>query len=351
MPKQKAHCPRCDHVLTMLQPNWAEKMLALSCSALLLLVLALTFSFLSFDINGLKTSITLFSVVETLAEQMYLGLAILIFTVCIALPGCVLVMLVMWGIAIKWQLGVTAAQAQIRWCFSFLKWCMPEVFIVGALISMVKLVAMADIGLGPAFYFYGGFIVMFILTLMHLDRRQIELALLKKIPTENRPIRAQQRLQWTWALLLTSVLLYLPANLLPIMTTQFLGDAEPSTIVAGVITMWQNGSYFIAMVIFIASIMVPIFKILALAFLSYSVQSRRSFSSQQRYILYRVTELMGRWSMIDVFVVAILAGLVQLGSTMSVFPGPAVVAFCAVVILTMLAALSFDSRLLWEQES
>lgn len=350
-PKQKAHCPRCNHTLTVLSANWVDKILALSLSALFLLVLSLSFSFLSFDINGMKTSITLASVVASLADQAYLGLAVLIFTVCIILPAGVISMLLFWMLAIKFGLGVRAAQTQVKLCFAFLKWCMPEVFIVSALVSMIKLVTIAEVELGSAFYFYGAFIVMFMLVLQLLDRHQLELALLQRASSEPKPLQSQQSLQWTWALLATSVLLYLPANLLPIMTTRFLGEDSPSTIVAGVITLWQNQSYFIAIVIFVASVLVPIFKILALAYLSYSVRAPYVYNAKQRYLLYRVTEFMGRWSMLDVFVVAILAGLVQLGSTMSVYPGPAVVAFCAVVVLTMMAAMSFDSRMLWNEKS
>ena len=126
--KQKAHCPRCDHTLTGFSADWVDKILALSCSALFLLILSLSFSFLSFDINGMKTSITLASVVATLADQAYLGLAILIFIVCIILPASVLLMLSYWTLAIKFDLRVYAAQAQIKLCFACLKWCMPEVW-------------------------------------------------------------------------------------------------------------------------------------------------------------------------------------------------------------------------------
>lgn len=349
-PKQKAHCPRCDHILTSFTSNWIDKVLALSLSAMLLLILSLSFYFLSFDVNGMKTSVTLISVVDSMEDQGYLALAVLIFILCIILPIGVISMLLFWMLAIKFGFGVRAAQAQVKLCFAFLKWCMPEVFIVSALVSMVKLVTIAEVEIGPGLYFYGAFIVVYVLILQLLDRHQVEIALLEaSLPPK--PVQTQQRLQWTWALLITSVLLYLPANLLPIMTTRFLGDDDPSTIVGGVITLWQNKSYFIAIVIFFTSVLVPIFKILALAYLSYSVRASYAYNVKQRSLLYRVTEFMGRWSMIDVFVVAILAGLVRLGSTMSVYPGPAVVAFCAVVILTMMAAMSFDSRMLWDEQS
>lgn len=349
-PNQTAYCPRCGHKLTALKHNWVDKVLALGLSSFLLLLLSVSFNFLSFSSNGLETSISLISEVETLIEQNYLGLAGVILFVCILLPASVLLLLCAWMLSLKFGIGLRATKAQISLCFNFIIWCMPEVFMVGVIVSMVKITSMADVTFGPSFYFYIGFMVLYILTLLHLDRFQVELAMLKEAPLKSATLKTDKRVQWTWALLFTSVLLYLPANLLPIMTTRFLGVDSPSTIVGGVITLWHHGSYVIAAIIFIASILVPMFKMFAIGYLNYSVQTNSTVSIKQRYVLYRATEMMGRWSMIDVFVVAILAGLVQLGSTMSVYPGSAVIAFCAVVVLTMLAAMSFDSRMIWENE-
>ncbi|WP_067210200.1 paraquat-inducible protein A [Marinomonas aquimarina] len=349
-PNQTAYCPRCGHKLTSLKHNWIDKVLALGLSGLVLLALSVSFDFLSFSSNGLTTSITLISEVETLIQQDYLGLAGVILFVCILLPASVLLLLCAWMLAIKFGVGLRATKAQIAICFNFIIWCMPEVFMVGVIVSMVKITAMADVVFGPSFYFYIGFMVLYILTLLHLDRFQVELALMQEPTVKPDSRKSHNRVQWTWALLFTAVLLYLPANFLPIMTTRFLGVDSPSTIVGGVITLWHHESYMIAAIIFIASILVPMFKMLAIGYLNYSVQTNSRASIKQRYGLYRITEMMGRWSMIDVFVVAILAGLVQLGSTMSVYPGSAVIAFCAVVVLTMLAAMSFDSRMIWEKE-
>ena len=154
-------------------------------------------------------------------------------------------------------------------------------------------------------------------------------------------------IQQTWAWLITSVILYIPANFLPITYTRFLGNDTESTIFGGVVLLWEHGSYPIAAVIFIASVLVPIAKILILAWLCISVQIRSSFALNQKTRLYRVTEFVGRWSMIDVFVVAILVALIQLGNIMQFLPGAAAVAFAAMVATTMLAAISFDPRLLW----
>ncbi len=155
-------------------------------------------------------------------------------------------------------------------------------------------------------------------------------------------------IQHTWAWLATSVVLYLPANFLPITYTRFLGKETESTILGGVVTLWEHGSEPIAMIIFVASVLVPLGKMLVLAWLCLSVQFGSRFVLRQKTKLYRVTEFVGRWSMIDVFVVSILVALIQLGNVMTILPGVAALAFAAMVVTTMLAALAFDPRLLWE---
>jgi len=154
-------------------------------------------------------------------------------------------------------------------------------------------------------------------------------------------------IQHTWAWLVTSVVLYLPANFLPITYTRFLGKETESTILGGVVTMWEHGSEPIAIIIFVASVLVPLGKMLVLAWLCLSVQFGSNFLLPQKTRLYRVTEFVGRWSMIDVFVVSILVALIQLGNVMTILPGVAALAFAAMVVTTMLAALAFDPRLLW----
>jgi paraquat-inducible protein A len=154
-------------------------------------------------------------------------------------------------------------------------------------------------------------------------------------------------IQHTWAWLVTSVVLYLPANFLPITYTRFLGKESASTILGGVVTLWEHGSQPIAIVIFVASVLVPLGKMLILGWLCLSVQFSSQFALTQKTKLYRVTEFVGRWSMIDVFVVSILVALIQLGNVMTILPGVAALAFAAMVVTTMLAAQAFDPRLLW----
>ena len=163
-------------------------------------------------------------------------------------------------------------------------------------------------------------------------------------------IKNDSDLQTTWAFLITSVLLYIPANFMPIMSTTFLGEKTASTIMGGIITLWHHGSYPIALIIFIASVFVPAAKIVALTWLCLSVHYKSAKSLKEKTQLYRLTEFIGRWSMVDIFVVAILVALIRLGNLMSIDPGIASLAFAAMVITTMISAMNFDSKLIWKPD-
>lgn len=152
----------------------------------------------------------------------------------------------------------------------------------------------------------------------------------------------------TWALLITAAILYIPANILPIMTVSSLGQGDPSTIMSGVIQLVQHGMIPIAAVVFIASILVPTFKLVGIALLLFSVQRHQPLSARQRIWMYRFIEFIGRWSMLDIFVIAILVAVVNFGRLASVEANLGAIAFASVVILTMLAAVTFDPRLIWD---
>lgn len=155
-------------------------------------------------------------------------------------------------------------------------------------------------------------------------------------------------LQETWAWLITSIVLYIPANILPIMHTTFLGKTSENTILGGVVTLWEHGSYPIALVIFVASVLIPISKIFVFIWLCISVHFGSTMALSQKTRLYRITEFVGRWSMVDVFVVGILVALIQLGNIMTILPGTAALAFAAMVATSMFAAIAFDPRLIWQ---
>lgn len=161
-------------------------------------------------------------------------------------------------------------------------------------------------------------------------------------------LRKPDSLARTWALLIAAYILYVPANVLPMMRTGSLFGAQSDTIMSGVVYLWHSGSWHIALVVFIASIVVPLAKMLSLTYLLISVQLGWTTRSLERTKLYRILEFVGPWSMLDVYVVLILVALVQLKGLASIQPGLAVAAFGAVVVLTMFAAMAFDPRLLWE---
>ena len=151
-----------------------------------------------------------------------------------------------------------------------------------------------------------------------------------------------------WSLLIAAYILYIPANLLTIMETGSLFSYRKDTIVSGVVELWRTGSWMIAVIVFIASVTIPLLKLISLTLLLVSVQRRTSWHPRQRTRLYRMLGLVGRWSMLDIYVVTLLAALVQLGSMATVKAGPGALAFGAVVVLTMLASMQFDPRLIWD---
>lgn len=153
----------------------------------------------------------------------------------------------------------------------------------------------------------------------------------------------------TWAMVIAAVIFYIPAMVLPISTTTVLGKAQGDTIMSGVIYFIHSGSWDIALVIFIASILVPTLKILILLFLLVSVQLKSKWRPLDRTRLYRIIEAVGRWSMVDIFVITVMAALIKLGGLSSFDAGPAAVYFAAVVVLTMYAAMGFDPRLIWDR--
>src|SRR5210317_988324 len=162
-------------------------------------------------------------------------------------------------------------------------------------------------------------------------------------------LRKNDSIQRTLALLITACLLYIPANLYPIMFTDQLGKSEGSTILGGVILLIHHDAIPVALVIFLFSVMVPIGKLLSMFYLVWTVKRHSRVTPRQRTVMYQVTEFVGKWSMVDVFVVAILAALVHLGGLLAIRPGVAALSFAGVVIVTMIAAESFDPRLIWDE--
>lgn len=163
--------------------------------------------------------------------------------------------------------------------------------------------------------------------------------------------RRHHSIQYTWALVIAAAICYIPANALPVLNTTTLGSTDSDTIIGGVAFLYTSGSWPLALVVLIASVMVPLGKLVALAYLLIVVQRGSLGNNRDRTRLYRIVEFVGRWSMLDVFVDTFTVALVQLSPLMSVAPGPGVLFFAAVVVLTMIAAESFDPRLIWDSKT
>jgi paraquat-inducible protein A len=163
--------------------------------------------------------------------------------------------------------------------------------------------------------------------------------------------RRHHSIQYTWALVIAAAICYIPANVLPVLSTTTLGSTDSDTIMGGVVFLYTSGSWPLALIVLIASVMVPLGKLIALAYLLITVQRGSLGGNRERTRLYRMVVFIGRWSMLDVFVDSFTVALVQLSPLMSVEPGPGVLFFAAVVVLTMIAAESFDPRLIWDSET
>ncbi len=169
---------------------------------------------------------------------------------------------------------------------------------------------------------------------------------------EELELRRYNPIQRTWALVIAALICYIPANVLPVMVSNTLvSEGEKDTILSGVVLLYETGSWPLALIVLIASVMIPLAKLGALAYLLISVQRRSVKGQNDRIRLYRLVEFVGRWSMLDVFVIAFTVALIQLQPLMSVEPGYGVLFFAAVVVLTMIAAETFDPRLIWDSSN
>ena len=321
-----------------------------------------------------------------LAVYHHPALAVIVIATIIVIPALYLLSICWVHLSLAAPRQLPGSLLLARWLPRMQPWMMADVFAIAALVSLVKIVAMAHIQLLSAFWTFSGYALLLLITVTRMNTISLWQRLLGNL---QQPVAARSGLtaraqgligcQWcgqlqamhhhhcqrcdsplhgrhpltlqrVWALLITAILCCFPAHLFPIMTTTSLGQNEPSTIIAGVMLFLRHGDWPIALIIFTASVLVPFGKILALGWLCIASRRRDTLDMKNQMALYRITEWVGRWSMIDVFVVAIIVALFQMGNILTVTPGVGGVAFSAVVIFTMLAAHQFDPRLIWDQQ-
>ncbi len=386
----KSHCPRCHHGLQLALVTPYQSIWAYGCASLIMMALSLGFPFLSFSVQGLSQQVTLWQALSSMhfANNSLLAGVILLTVIVLPLIFVTFSMFI-YGLGYLTsqgkQIDLFWVKKASRVIFRFEAWLMADVFLVGIMVAMVKILSLAEVGFGPSFWAFCCYSILLVKFVSLNDSSWIWDRLQPRMATPfvksgdthisdnhtachicgqlneataHRCVRCsgsikhyvpQQSMQAAWAFLFAAIVFYIPANFYPIMYTTSVGQTEVSTIISGVVLLWHLDSYFVASVIFFASIMIPTAKIFSLAYLFYQSGRHNLKGNELRnQTLYRVTEFIGRWSMIDIFVVALLTALVQLNELMMIKPGPAALSFAAVVILTMLSAISFDSRALWQ---
>jgi paraquat-inducible protein A len=373
---QTAMCRRCDSTLAGPATGRVDAPLALAGAALVLLLAALVWPLMRVSSLGAARESWLDTCVSALWAQGFLSLAALVAAFTVALP-CIYLALLLWVlIALRFDLGGPLGRL-FRWVQHLRPWMMIEVYLVGCFVaySRIKVVSTIEIGLGG--WCLLGASLVFLLVLTQLDARTVWETLPVKAAagkgqetiactvcdlvvtgTEEGGdcprcaatlhVRKPDAFRRTTALVITGFLLYVPANFIPVLTTVRLGRADENTILSGVIELVHNDLWPLAIIVFSASIILPLLKLCGLTWMLIAthLRSRRLLVGRTRF--YRMIDLVGRWSNIDVFAVSVLIAALRFGALTEVHAGNGLVAFAAVVIVTMVATSVFDTRLMWD---
>lgn len=380
--------------------NWLEKTLALSATGLLFYLPALLLPLMTLETLGMTDTGNVFDTLLVFFQNGYYIVALVVLITAVLFPLLLLSLVFAISVFIALRRSPAFLLKFFRLYIFFDEWAMIEIYLLGIMITIMKMRHTAEIHFNTGFFCFTALVLITMGIRSFLDKEQIWSVLSAKGKTpcsrkdlvvadqgaerqqtalragfnlcsvcrqlqpmedvENTPKAACTRcgsrihnrkpdsISRTWALILTSAFLLVPANLLPIMQVKFLGIPEYSTIVDGIIYFFQEGSFLIGLIILTASVLVPLFKILGLIILLYTTYSRKGFQLKKKTALYRCISFIGRWSMLDIFVIGLLTVLVNFGFLTSIQVAPAATYFCMVVASTMLAATTFDSRLMWD---
>ncbi len=363
--------------------------MAYAVAALAMLMTAVLLPFIGFEVRGIGNAIGLTQTASALVRHGAPLVGAIVLLGVVLLPGVYLLAFIVLHMRLARERRAHVDLTLARVIAAIGPWIMADVFVVGVLVSLTKIAGMARLDIGPAFWAYCVFVVLLLKTRLALDGDWLwfRLAGEPKAPAGTRAgadalaqgvtgchacglvnslahsedgrcrrcgdrlhARHPYSIQNTLALLIAAIVLYVPANALPITETLRYGTSDASTIIGGVVSFLRTGDIPIAVVIFTASVVIPLAKMVALVWLCWRAGCRPSVDSLPETRLYRSIEFIGRWSMVDVFVVALLVALIQAGSLMAFSPGPAALAFAGMVIVSMMAAMTFDPRLLWRSK-
>ncbi|TLS69001.1 paraquat-inducible protein A [Mariprofundus erugo] len=381
----KALCSRCGSLLQQNRGNNLNRTLALNLAALFCFILANTFPFLSMEIAGRSEETIFVSGVLSLWQLDWGALGMLVLMTSLLFP--LLNTLAQLYLLLPLKLGIhpPGMATVYRIIRAIAPWCMLDVLLLSVLIAIAKLLDLAHIIPGISFYAFIALVLLTAAAWNSFDSRLLWPATsASSLPTATGPTaiarnwihchtcslltpdsndidhprcprchsplhqRKPDHMQRTWALIITAALLLIPANLYPIMTVIRFGKGESSTITGGIMHLIESGMWPLGMIVLVASIIIPVAKLLILAFLQLSVQKKSRWRLRDRALLYRYTELVGSWSMVDIFLIALLAGLVKLDALSTITPNAGALFFAGVVVTTIFAARSFDPRLIWD---
>jgi paraquat-inducible protein A len=378
----RAVCQRCGWLIRHYNAAGLDRTLAFSFGGLILIVIANTLPFMTLDIEGqLQTADLVTGSIELFNRGMYLLAATVIATTILA-P------LVKVGSTIYVLLGLRMRRPPpflpqvFRLVEKLTPWAMVEVYMLGVFVAYVKLVDLASIHIGVALYALVTLMITMTAANASIDSDAVweEMERRGLVPAvrgagEGRRLschacglvlpveaagsgcprcgttlhrRRPNSLTRCAALVVAAVILYIPANVYPVMTIISFGSGFPSTILEGVEELLTGGMWPLALLVFFASITVPVLKLISLIYLMLSIKFKSRGRLKDRTRMYRIVDAVGRWSMIDVFMVSILVALVRAGSIATIEPGVGATSFCCVVVITMVAAMSFDPRLMWD---
>ncbi|WLE99040.1 MAG: PqiA/YebS family transporter subunit [Candidatus Electrothrix communis] len=389
-----AVCPRCQRRLHRNRPDSILRTVVLSLTGLLLYLPANFAPLLTFNILGAATSSSLFQSTLSMFDQGEYLVGILVVLTGLICPLMILSLLfgVSAGLFLGWQQKWMAVF--LHWYHHLTEWSMTDIYLIAVFITIIKMNHAAVIGYNPGFFYFIGLVATTVaaqasidktLFWKRIDRKKEKESLVIATDADVRtgreaglllcqschkvtPLAAISQQGWTacprcgemlhirkhnsvdrsWALIVTALLLTLPANLLPIMSVSSLGRVTKSTIIDGIIHFFKEGSYGIGLVILAASVLVPLFKITGMGLILISIHNQWTTWLRHKALMFRFIQFVGRWSMLDIFVIALLCSLVRFGSLSTVDTAPAALYFSAVVLCTMFAAISFDPRLLWD---
>lgn len=381
-PGQAVECARCGAVLHRFTRDPLGRALAFAVTGLVLFVISISLPIMTMSIAGRVQQASLLTGIREFVDRGLGELALVVLLTTVVAPLFYLAAVFWTLLGLRMRRPPPDIPRVFLWVRRLRPWAMLEVFILGVFVAYVKLLDLASVEIDLALYAIAVLALIVLFTHQSLDSEAIWEAMERRglvrpplraagpgallcegcgaltEPLDGRCPRCATRLHRrkpnsyarTWALVLAAMVLYLPANIFPVMTVISFGSGSPSTILGGVQELLEGGMLPLALLVFFASITVPVLKLVCLILLLVTAQRGSTWRRRDRTRIYRLVEGVGRWSMIDIFMLSILIGLVRLGRIATIEPGIGAVSFASVVILTMFAANTFDPRLMWDAQ-